>query len=221
MKTLSKILAVLLAASALFLFAGCADDAANSDATTQAGSDTGTTAGTEAPTDAATEAPTEAPTEAHVPVADLVLASCDTIDGAAGVTLDTENKVEGEGAWLHAPGGDVIVEYKFAPVDITGYENAYLKMSVFCSDIAGVGTEGQIELSSIANDNGELTWLFGDYVLNTGWNEIYLPINTAGTSGDPFDFTQAQYIRLYSLGHTASFSVDDIRLVDETAVPQG
>lgn len=218
MKTSLRLFAALLVLSTLFMFAGCAKDEGGT--TTEAGtSDTAATTAapvtTEQPT---TAAPTEPPTE-HTPLPDLVITSCDTKDGASNVVVDTENKVEGTGSWLHNTKNEVVAIYKFGPLDVSAYATSYLKMSIYCSDIDGLGNNGQIELSSIKEDTGELFWNTSDYVLETGWNEIYLPLDFANTSGDPIDLTAVKHIRIYSLGQTADFNVDDIRMVDWANVP--
>lgn len=214
MKTIHKLPAILIVLSLLALLAGCGG-AANNTTTQPAATEPDTTAAATqpAPTDPPT---TPEPTEPRIPLEDLVLSSCDTLDGTKLVKQETSNVKEGTGAWLHEPSGNDLVHFSFAPTDISAYAEEYLSMWVYCSDIDGAGHDGQIELSSNTFDTGELFWSFSDYVYETGWNHVLLPIEYGTPAGDPIDLTAVKFIRLYSLEHTASFIIDDIRLVDRT-----
>ena len=114
-------------------------------------------------------------------------------------------------------------EMVFPATDITDYDEAgYLHMWLYIDDIANIAPGGQIELTSSGScDVGEKHWPLQGYLTQSGWNELWLPLNKGeDTSTVPYDPSFVNFIRIYTpLGETpATFYLDDIYVCD---VPDG
>ncbi len=155
----------------------------------------------------------------------MMFFNCDSTADFSGVTLETANVKQGTGAWKHAatPGNPVLAIGSFSPVDITYYRNGFLHMWVYCSNINGLGTEGQIEISSSGtSDVNEYAWRLGNYVTKTGWNELWLPMSGAEAYNGMPDFANINYMRIYAVGHSCDFLFDGIEFVHESGYdPEG
>ena len=48
-------------------------------------------------------------------------------------------------------------------------------------------------------DANEIRWQVSEYIKGTGWNELFLPLNSAtlNDEAEPFDATGANYIRIW------------------------
>ncbi len=101
------------------------------------------------------------------------------------------------------------------PVDISGYENGYVHISVYLSNDANV--TGQIELtSSGGSDKDELAWELVTLYLKAGWNELYLPINGAVVTGTP-NLSKINCFRIYAFSDAdVTVGIDDIYACKKT-----
>ena len=139
---------------------------------------------------------------------------CDSLNGAQNVTLtndDYDDIMEGEGAWKHVGTGDVILSWKFAPLDITSCAHGYFHLWVYIEDASKMGS-GQIELTSSGTcDQEEMNWGFRG--LQDGWNELILSLDSAGRTGGTPDRTALNYLRIYASGQTTTFLFDDMYFI--------
>ena len=107
-------------------------------------------------------------------------------------------------------------EGKFDSIDISEYKNGYLHLYIYCSDITKLGDQGQIEITSSGNcDENEYNWNLLQYVTKTGWNEVWLDLFTAGTTGGVADLSNINYMRIYTLNGSATFYIDQIEVLTD------
>ena len=143
------------------------------------------------------------------------LFNCDSITSPFNVTFNFSSKyiMEGRGSWKWKTN---TFEGKFDSIDISEYAKGYLHFYVYCSDISKLGDQGQIEItSSGVCDVNEYNWSLAQYVTKTGWNEIWLDLHTAGTTGGAADLSNINYMRIYALNATATFYIDNIEVVTD------
>ncbi len=153
------------------------------------------------------------------PVSDLVISEIESMELWIGtnVALQTGGAPEGS-AWLKT-GDDFwpVFASAFTPFDASPYaEEGYLHLHFYtpkASNIVG----GQIELSSAsAPEASEAAWDLVSLGLKDGWNDLYLPLNTAiktdGSTG-PINFAAVNYIRIFA-GHleASHIGIDKIEL---------
>ena len=101
-------------------------------------------------------------------------------------------------------------------LDLSEYKNGYLHFYVYCSDISKIGDQGQIEITSSGQcDVNEYNWSLAQCVTKTGWNEFWLDLSAAGTTGGEADLSAINYIRIYALNATATFYIDEIEVVTD------
>ena len=142
------------------------------------------------------------------------LNDCEEVGGAKYVTLNTDATYvkAGNASFASAP-GVVRYEHIFFPMDISDYMDGYLHMWVYMENPEDIRS-GYIELTSSGKfDVEEICWRVKDYITESGWNEVLLPLSApCGDSG--FDAEYFNYIRFYvqlvdgATDHTMYF--DDI-----------
>jgi hypothetical protein len=100
---------------------------------------------------------------------------------------------------------------------VSAYKNGYLHLWVWVSDASALGS-GQIEITSGGDcDKQELNWLIKSYIKQDGWNELYLPLATAGKTGGEFNYKALNYMRIYApiQGNAdVNYYFDDIRFTN-------
>ena len=107
-------------------------------------------------------------------------------------------------------------EGKFDSIDISEYKQGYLHFYLYCSDISKIGTSGQIEITSSGKcDVNEYNWYLMQYVTKTGWNEVWLDLWGAGTTGGAADLSNINYMRIYTLDGSATYYIDNIEVVTD------
>ena len=107
-------------------------------------------------------------------------------------------------------------EGKFDSIDISEYKQGYLHFYLYCSDISKIGTAGQIEITSSGKcDVNEYNWYLMQYVTKTGWNEVWLDLWGAGTTGGVADLSNINYMRIYTLNGSATFYIDNIEVLTD------
>ncbi len=142
------------------------------------------------------------------------LFNCDYYSTAFNVSpnYNSDYVIEGVGSWKWKT---TTLEGKFSSVDLSEYKNGYLHFYVYCSDITKMGY-GQIEITSSSNcDVNEANWNIDQYITKTGWNEIWLEFNTAGSTGGEVDLSNVNYFRIYILDSTATFYIDNIEVLTD------
>ncbi|MBQ7337528.1 MAG: hypothetical protein IJW40_11870 [Clostridia bacterium] len=155
---------------------------------------------------------------------DLIIATCDTLSepGAGGMRMVTDpaNIKEGSGAWWVKDNNLVVLNVKYSePMNVSDYvENGYLHLWIWVSDASDMAN-GQIEITSGGDcDKNELNWSATTYIKKDGWNELYLPLATAGKTGGNFNPSAMNYFRIYvfpQTGKTIDYYIDDIRMTND------
>lgn len=143
------------------------------------------------------------------------LFSCDSANTSFNVTLNTNSRYifEGRGSWKWQT---TTLEGSFSSVDISEFKKGYLHFYIYCSDISKIGSIGQIEItSSGACDINEANWNVMQHVTKTGWNEVWLDLFGAGTTGGVADLSKINYFRIYFLDSTETFYIDNIEVVTD------
>ena len=143
------------------------------------------------------------------------LFNCDALTSPFNVSINWISKyiMEGSGSWRWKT---TTFEGKFDAVDISEYRQGYLHFYLYCSDISKLGTDGQIEITSSGGcDANEYNWKLSQYVTQTGWNEVWLDLWGAGTTGGEADLSNINYMRIYTLNCEATFYIDNIEVVTD------
>ncbi len=144
-----------------------------------------------------------------------VLFDCNALEGSFNVELNTSKNFvfDGNGSWKWK---STTLSGTFSKVDISEYKNGYLHFYVYCSDISKMGNEGQIEISSSSKcDVNEANWNVTQYITKTGWNEVWLDLFSAGTTGGEIDLKNVNFMRIYILNSSATFYIDKIEVVTD------
>lgn len=115
-----------------------------------------------------------------------VITGCETAEGLKYASLNTGSALiaEGKGSWTltHRPHeANTLLEASFSPVSAEGYTDGYLHVSVYVSEYVNLLWGGDITLYS--EGGGALSWSFPAYLKQTGWNDLYLPFDSAIPSG--------------------------------------
>ena len=143
------------------------------------------------------------------------LFNCDSLQGNFNVNLNFVSKYikEGNASWKWKTN---TLEGKFNAIDISKYNKGYLHFYVYCNDISKLGDQGQIEITSSGQcDLNEYNWNVAQYITQTGWNEVWLDLFTAGTTNGAADLSNINYFRIYCLNSTATFYIDNIEVVTD------
>lgn len=102
------------------------------------------------------------------------------------MTLETTGGYTPGADWLKTvvESGDIVFARDFStPLDLSGYNDGYLHLRVYVDDITRV-TGGMIEIASAGHvDEEELYWNLIDYLAQSGWNDLYLPLADAHKQG--------------------------------------
>lgn len=153
--------------------------------------------------------------------------NCDSMDnyvgnaGTVGVTAD-EYK-EGTGAaWCT---GSNSVWYEFAreasPKDISQYSNGRLRFWLYVNNTSYLGrNDVVVELSSAAGaDSEELQWNIATSELQSGWNEVALPIAAPDEGAGSIELSAVDYFRISHTNDNTNLVtiVDDVRAVENEA----
>lgn len=144
-----------------------------------------------------------------------VLFSCDYKNDLFNVVRNTESKyiVKGNGSWKWLT---TTLEGKFNSIDISEFNKGYLHFYIYCSDITKIGSVGQIEITSSGTcDVNEYNWNIMQHVTKTGWNEVWLDLFGAGTTGGFADLSNINYFRIYFLDSSATFYIDNIEVLTD------
>ncbi len=144
----------------------------------------------------------------------LLIDNADKTDGWFGTTVavKTENPAVEGSAYLQAAtvddlGSAVLARTFDPPLNLAKYSSeGYLHIWVYVPDNAALGA-GCIELSSSGTPDGAYIWNLKDYVTDTGWNELYLPV--AGAAKGTADFSKINYFRMYAAAQTG-LGLDDM-----------
>lgn len=84
-------------------------------------------------------------------------------------------------------------------VDISAYKNGSIHISMYVSNPEKMKNAVWLELSSSgAPDKDEISWVIPRSVMKAGWNEFYLSIPKAYSTGE-IDLTKINYYRMYEL----------------------
>ena len=143
------------------------------------------------------------------------LFDCNSTTTIFNVTFNFNPKyvVEGIGSWKWISN---TFEGVFAPIDMSEFRLGYLHFYIYCSDITKMGEVGQIEItSSGVCDVNEYNWNVLQCITKTGWNEVWLDLFSAGTTGGAADLTSINYLRIYMLNSSANYYIDNIELVTD------
>ena len=144
-----------------------------------------------------------------------VLFDCDSSNSSFNVSRNIFSKYikEGSGSWKWKT---TTLEGSFSSIDISEYRHGYLHFYVYCSDISKIGREGQIEITSSGTcDVNEFNWNALQYITQTGWNEVWLDVSGAGTTGGVADLSNINYMRIYFNDSSATFYIDHIEVVTD------
>ena len=143
------------------------------------------------------------------------LFNCDAKTSPFNVRYNSDSRyiMEGTGSWRWRT---TTFEGKFDSIDISEYKQGYLHFYLYCSDISKIGSSGQIEITSSQGcDVNEYNWNLMQYVTKTGWNEVWLDLWSAGTTGGMPDLSNINFMRIYTLDSSATFYIDNIEVVTD------
>ena len=115
------------------------------------------------------------------------LFNCDSWTSPFNVSYNSKSQyvMEGRGSWRWKT---TTFEGSFTSIDISEYKQGYLHFYLYCDDISKIGTDGQIEITSSGRcDVNEYNWNLMQYVTKSGWNEVWLDLWGAGTTGGMAD----------------------------------
>ncbi|MBO5897852.1 MAG: hypothetical protein J6R04_02455, partial [Clostridia bacterium] len=154
----------------------------------------------------------------------VMIENCETLDqigplvkGQVELNTKPEFVKEGNKSFKVTPASLPFFEIKFSATDITDFnEDGYLHMWLYIDDIGNLGTNSQIELCSGGDyDKGEKTWSLTSYLVESGWNELWIPLgsgSTATSANPKYDPSFINYMRIYAshgIGKP-TFYIDDV-----------
>ncbi len=161
-----------------------------------------------------------------------MITSCNTINTFsklinAEVTTVKGEFVEGTGALKSTNPTSSLLEANFKKaVDISGYADGYINLSVYINDTSYLGDLLILELTSSGiYDIDEWHFDIPTSSLKNGWNKLSIPMSKSGQIGEP-DLSAIDYIRLYTTTDEKKakrvFIVDNIYVVsaDENYVSE-
>jgi hypothetical protein len=148
-----------------------------------------------------------------------ILDDCESLTGWASggfaLSLDGNDKKQGDYS-LKADGTGVVVYQKaFTPFDTEVPKDAgYLAFSLYISDasLINMAADGQIEITSSGQpDVQELSWLFRNLDLHSGWNNLELKLSDGNDAG--VNLRAINFMRIYHTGLTGPmiFKLDNVR----------
>lgn len=129
---------------------------------------------------------------------DIALGNCMCNFATAFNMKLTTQCVEGERA-LQAKNSEAGIYAKFKKaVDISGIEKGYIHIQLYVDNTSKLKNSISFEISSSGTyDKDEYAWEIPKKNLKNGWNEIWLPIQSAAVTGSP-DLSAINYFRLYT-----------------------
>lgn len=156
----------------------------------------------------------------------VVLDHCDDVTGwnaPNSMELDSENNQEGFACFTST--GITTPRYTkvFDPaVNTYADTGSYFNLWLYISDVSTFNGGGQIEIGSAGQaDVDEYSWSLPDLGLVDGWNELSLPIKSAGKIGEP-DLSAINWFRLYQ--HTSAeivVKIDYLYFTELATIPIG
>ena len=142
--------------------------------------------------------------------------------GFGEVTVDTSDKMEGEGCISVTGKGIVIFMKKFDPVEVkVSHMHGHFHLCLYISDISGIDAEsdGVIEVTSSGTwDEDEYAWIIPTSSLKSGWNELDLRLSQAGRIYGTYpDLKAMNFFRIYHHGIKKDITVkiDDMYFTEE------
>lgn len=152
-----------------------------------------------------------------------MITSCNTINTFskllnAEVTTAKGEFVEGTGAFKSTNPTSSLIEANFKKaVDISGYTDGYMNLSVYINDTSYLGDLLILELTSSGiYDVDEFHFDISTSSLKNGWNNLTIPMSKGGQVGKP-NLGAINYLRLYTTTDKAYakrvFIVDNIYVV--------
>lgn len=136
--------------------------------------------------------------------------------------LASNNPPVGKGfVYTNQRDGDaLLLAQNFEAMNISAFRNGYLHMWIYVQNLTSL-TGGQIELSSAGvADASETAWDLLAYVKKSGWNEVYLPVRQALTTGGGADFSAVNFIRVFALSNGSNALGVDYICMSNTAPPE-
>lgn len=97
-------------------------------------------------------------------------------------------------------------------VDISNYKDGYIHLWVYINNKNNLTTNMNFELSSSGTCNvNEYEWVINKKDLNSGWNELYLPIKDAFVTGTP-NLSAINYFRMFTTNpnDNLEWMIDDV-----------
>ena len=151
----------------------------------------------------------------------IMINDCETLEALKPsiqkiATLNTDPAFvkEGKASYKVDVSSSVFYEQLFPLTDARAFKNhGYLHMWVYIENHSAMVASGQIELTSGGTcDIGELGWDLRSWVTRSGWNELYLPLNNATSTGTPaFNPAGVNYLRLFfNAFEKTTVYIDDI-----------
>ena len=150
----------------------------------------------------------------------IPLCDCETLEGTKLVTLtdDKQYVAEGSHAWLRTgcnKDDNYLVSVRFPDTDISSvWPNGRLHISIYVNDYHNITWGGQIQLCSGGKQHEQmLCWSLPVFILQKGWNDVYLPFDSAVPAGAPFEPSHANFITMYSMfgeSYDNIFAIDNI-----------
>ena len=134
----------------------------------------------------------------------IMIIDCDSVDifeESQNILLVEDEGLfkQGTGAFMNASTSSVFCAGKLKEsVDISKLKGGYLHFSCYISSKANLKNDLVFELSSSGvYDKKEMQWTIELSKVQEGWNEIYVPVPSAVTTGK-VDMTAINYFRFYS-----------------------
>ena len=155
------------------------------------------------------------------------ISDCDSFDNLVehrSVLLVTEEGkyVQGTGAFCNAETVDVFASVALKEaVDVSAFRAGYLHLSYYVSSKKQFTQNLFFEISSSGTcDKDELSWEIALSTVQEGWNEVYLSVPDAGTTGK-IDLSKVNYFRFYSPAlnrgtNSLDVIIDDIYMTKST-----
>ena len=155
------------------------------------------------------------------------ISDCDSFDNLEehrSVLLVTEEGkyVQGTGAFCNAETTSVFASVKLKEaVDVSAFKAGYLHLSYYVSSKKYFAQNLYFEISSAGTcDQEELAWEIALDTVQEGWNEVYMSVPEAVTTGR-IDLSRVNYFRFYSPSinrgtDSLDVIVDDIYMTKST-----
>ena len=147
------------------------------------------------------------------------LSTCENTSGVSGASRNSNYKHGGSYSWRASSTTSPAISYKFTAKNISSFfKRGYLRLYIYCSNIANKGNTITLELTSANTcDDEEIYFNITNQIQKTGWNEIIVELST-GPKGSVSEFRpeNCNYFRFYALSSNCNYYVDDIDFVYES-----